>query len=121
MPEQPSSESDAIVILSTTSGAEQARKIAAGLVESRLAACVNIVPLIQSIYHWKGKIVQDEEAMLFVKTRRALFEKVKAAIRELHSYKLPEILAFDIKKGEEGFLHWIYACSAGAAAEEEEQ
>ena len=107
MPEQPSSDSDAIVILTTTSGAEQARKIAAGLVESRLAACVNIVPLIQSIYHWKGKIVQDEEAMLFVKTRRGLFEKVKAAIRELHSYELPEVLCLDIDRGDPEVLDWI--------------
>ena len=97
------------------------------LVARRHSCCVNILPIQRSVYRWQGEICEDSEFMLLVKTLEEEYEKVEAAIQELHSYELPEILAFNIRRGEEGFLHWITAClnkekllSEEAAADEEE-
>ena len=73
----------------------------------RHAACVNIVPGVRSIYRWKGKICKDGELLLIIKTLEGEFEGVEATIKELHSYELPEILAFNVTRGEKGFLGWI--------------
>ena len=107
-PEEP----DAIVVLSTTDGEEPARKIAKELVERRLAACVNIVPRVHSIYRWRGKVTQDDETMLIIKSRRPLFEKIREAIRELHTYDVPEVISFDIARGDAEFLGWIRESTA---------
>jgi periplasmic divalent cation tolerance protein len=98
-----------IVVITTVGTEEQAYLIAREIVERRQAACVNIVPGIRSIYRWKGKICKDGELLLIVKTLEGEFEGVTATIRELHSYELPEILAFHVDHGEPGFLGWIAA------------
>ena len=97
----------AIVVITTVGTEEQAYTIAREIVARRQAACVNIVPGIRSIYRWKGKICKDGELLLIVKTLEDEFEGIAATIRELHSYELPEILAFNAGRGEQRFLEWI--------------
>lgn len=99
----------AIAVVTTVGTEEQANLIAREIVARRQAACVNILPGVRSIYRWKGKICKDGELVLFIKTLEREFEGVMATIRELHSYELPEILAFDVTHGEKRFLEWIAA------------
>jgi periplasmic divalent cation tolerance protein len=97
----------AIVVVTTVGTEEQAYLIAREIVARRHAACVNIVQGVRSIYRWKGKICKDGEHLLIIKTLEGEFEGVEATIKELHSYELPEILAFNVTRGEKGFLGWI--------------
>jgi len=92
----------------TTVGTEvQANHIAEELVVRRHAACVNIAPVHRSIYRWKGKICEDSEYLLLIKTLEEEFPAVEEAIRELHNYELPEILSFKVAHGEGRFLDWL--------------
>ena len=86
---------------------QQAVEISEELIARRLATCVNIVPCLRSIYRWKGRICEDTEYLLFIKTPNRLFDEVSAAIREFHSYELPEILALPVAAAEENFHRWI--------------
>jgi periplasmic divalent cation tolerance protein len=97
----------AIVIVTTVGEEEQALLIAREMVSRRLAACVNVVPGMRSVYRWQAKICRDTEYLLLIKTLDSEYEAVAAAIRELHSYELPEILSFAVARGEERFLAWI--------------
>jgi periplasmic divalent cation tolerance protein len=106
----------AIVVITTVGTEEQANLIAREIVARRQAACVNILPGVRSIYRWKGKICKDGELMLVVKTLEEELDGVSATIRELHSYELPEILAFQVTHGEPNFLAWV-AGSVDKAAE----
>jgi periplasmic divalent cation tolerance protein len=99
----------AIAVVTTVGTEEQAYEIAREIVARRQAACVNIVPGIRSIYRWKGKICKDGELLLIIKTLEGEFEGVASTIRELHSYELPEILTFNVGRGEQQFLEWIAA------------
>jgi periplasmic divalent cation tolerance protein len=99
----------AIVVITTVGTEEQANLIAREIVVRRQAACVNILPGVRSIYRWKGKICKDGELMLVVKTLEGELDGVMATIRELHSYELPEILSFQVARGEPNFLQWIAA------------
>ncbi len=97
-----------ITVVMTSVGTEQqAVEISEELIARRLATCVNIVPCLRSIYRWKGKICEDTEYLLLIKTPKRLFERVSAAIREFHSYELPEILAMPVSVAEESFHRWI--------------
>jgi periplasmic divalent cation tolerance protein len=100
----------AIVVVTTVGTEEQANLIAREIIARRHGACVNIVPGVRSFYRWKGKICQDGELMLVVKTLDEEFESVAATIRELHSYELPEILSFQVARGEQRFLDWLGDC-----------
>jgi periplasmic divalent cation tolerance protein len=95
------------IVLTTAGSDEQARSIARGLVERRLAACVNIVPLGCSVYRWKGRIEEEEEWLLVIKTAERLFPAVSAAVRELHTYETPEVLALDVRDGDPDYLRWL--------------
>ncbi len=99
----------AIQIATTTSSQADAEKIAAALVERRLAACVQISGPIISTYRWQGKVEKAEEWLCTIKTRRDVYEQVEAAIRELHCYDEPEILAVPVAAGSEGYLKWLDA------------
>ena len=97
----------AIVVVTTVGEEESALSIAREMVTRRLAACVNVVPGIRSVYRWQGKVCRDTEYLLLIKTLTEEYEAVAAAIRELHSYELPEILAFEVGFGDDRFLAWI--------------
>jgi periplasmic divalent cation tolerance protein len=98
---------DCCLILTTTSNIDEAKNIAHRLVQNKLAACTNIIPKIVSIYNWKDEICEDEEFLLVIKTKKVLFDAVKTAILNLHSYELPEIIMLSIENGYEKYLGWI--------------
>jgi len=98
---------DKRIVLSTASSHEEARKIAGYLVEQQLAACVNIVPGIESIYRWQGKVESNREWLLLIKTTADRFASVRSAISELHSYDLPECIALSIEEGSTEYLEWL--------------
>ena len=98
---------DKRIVLSTAGSVEEARKIARYLVENQLAACVNIVPQIESIYRWQGRVESSSEWLLLIKTSSGNVPSVEDAIRELHSYDLPECIAIVIDGGSSEYLDWI--------------
>ncbi len=99
--------SETILVLTNTGSPENAIAIAEGLVEARLAACVNILPGIRSIYRWQDRIENDPEHLLLIKTRRALFSQVRDRIVELHTYELPEVISVSLDDGEPAYLDWV--------------
>ena len=98
---------DKILVLSTASSKDEARKLGRALVERLLAACVNIVPQVGSIYRWEGEVEEAEEWLLIIKTTRSAFERVRDAIKELHSYDVPECIAVPIESGSMEYLNWL--------------
>ena len=98
---------DKIVLLTTCESAAEADKIASALVENRLAACVNILPGVSSVYRWKETVERASEIMLLIKTSRPLLAQVRAEIERLHSYELPEAIALQIVDGSERYLEWL--------------
>lgn len=98
---------DKIVVLVTAGSQREAAKIASHLVESRLAACVNISPPVRSLYRWQGKVKDDLEFLLFIKTKRNLFREVKDAVLKIHSYTTPEIVSLPVIEGSAAYLRWI--------------
>ena len=105
---------EAVVVLSTVGSEAEASKIAGTLVERGLAACVNVVSGVNSTYRWQGKVQTEAEWLLLIKTGRDRFEDVRAAIRELHSYQVPEIVMLEIKEGDASYLAWLDAATSGA-------
>jgi periplasmic divalent cation tolerance protein len=98
---------DKVLVLTTAGNEGEARKIAHELVERQLAACVNIVPRIQSVYRWEGKVETAEEYLLVIKTTKSRSAEVQSAIRELHSYDLPEYVVISMDDGGPEYLKWI--------------
>jgi periplasmic divalent cation tolerance protein len=98
---------DKRIVLSTAGSEEEAHKIARHLVEQQLAACVNILPRIESIYRWQGKVETSREWLLLIKTTAERFPAVCDAIRDLHSYELPECVAVSIEDGSPEYLQWL--------------
>jgi periplasmic divalent cation tolerance protein len=96
-----------VVVLVTAGKMSEAKKIARHLVEAKLAACVNISQPIQSIYRWEGKIADDQEYLMLIKSTRELFDEVKAAVSKLHSYKTPEVICLPIIDGSRNYLAWM--------------
>ena len=94
-------------ITSATANREEAERLAAALVERRLAACVQILGPIRSVYRWQGNVDQADEWLCLIKTTRERYAAVEAAIRELHSYDFPEIIATPIVAGSDGYLAWL--------------
>ena len=96
-----------IVVFITAKNVNEGKKIAQNLVKERLAACVNILPGVKSIFTWKGKVDKADEALLIVKSKRSCFSKIVGRVRELHSYDVPEIIALPIAAGHKDYLDWI--------------
>lgn len=95
------------IVLTTAGSQEEAGRIAHALVERRLAACVNIVPQIESVYRWQGKVETATEWLLLIKTQADLYERVHDAVKELHSYDLPECVMLEVSAGSQQYLEWI--------------
>jgi periplasmic divalent cation tolerance protein len=98
---------DKRLVLTTASSHEEARKLANALVDRRYAACVNIVPHIESIYRWEGNVERAEEWLLLIKTTGSAFQSVRDTIHELHSYAVPECISLPIEAGSIPYLAWI--------------
>jgi periplasmic divalent cation tolerance protein len=98
---------DKIVVLSTCGSLEESQRLARALVEKRLAACVNIVPNLRSVYRWKDAIEEEEEVLLVIKTSRPLLEDLRSEIERLHSYEVPEVIAIQVVDGSERYLAWL--------------
>jgi periplasmic divalent cation tolerance protein len=97
----------ALVVLTTVGTEEEASSIARELVCRRHAACVNVIAGVKSTYRWQEKVCRDSEYLLVIKTGAEQYAEVERAIKELHTYELPEILAFEATRGEKGFLDWL--------------
>ena len=98
---------DAIVVLMTAGSREEAARLADMLVGARLAACVQIMPEMESIYHWQGQIRRDPEYLLLAKTTQAKFEELEREVRALHSYETPEIIALPVAAASTPYLSWL--------------
>ena len=98
------------ILLFSTCNASEADRIARHLVESRVAACVNIVPGVRSVYRWQGEVTVDEEALLVIKSRRDLFAALEAELRKVHSYEVPELVAVPVTDGTAAYLAWVDSC-----------
>uniref|UniRef100_A0A183CMS5 Protein CutA n=1 Tax=Globodera pallida TaxID=36090 RepID=A0A183CMS5_GLOPA len=95
------------VVYVTVPSMEIGKRIAHALVRSRLAACVNIVPQLTSIYEWKGKVQEDAESMLIIKTGQERLEQLRELVMKLHPYEVPEFVALPVEYGSEPYLRWV--------------
>lgn len=102
-----SSPTDFVLVYVTTANSEDAKKIGRAIVERKLAACANILPQMDSIYSWKGKVCEDQEAVLILKTRRSLFKELMEKVRALHAYDCPCVLSLPIEDGNAPYLQWL--------------
>ena len=98
---------EARVVLVTCGSAAEARKIAEGVIANHLAACVNLLPKVRSIYRWRGKVERAEEFLLLVKTTRRRLGPLEREIKRLHSYEVPEFLVLGVDQGSRGYLSWL--------------
>ncbi len=98
-----------IIVLSTTDTVDLAQRIAFALVEANEAACVNIIPGIRSIYRWEGKICDEGELLLVIKSSAERFDAIRSRIRLLHTYKVPEVIAIPVSAGDPDYLAWLHS------------
>jgi periplasmic divalent cation tolerance protein len=96
-----------IIVLVTTPNTAEASKIANALVAERLAACVNVVPWIESYYRWEGEVTRDSETLLIIKTTNDRYPELERRVKDLHSYSTPEVIALEIERGSEEYLSWL--------------
>jgi len=102
-----------LVVVTSVGTEQQALEIARRLVESRLAACVNILPGVRSVFRWKGRVQDESEFLLMAKTVKENFERVRETIKEMNAYELPEILGFPADHADPAFAQWVAECSTG--------
>ena len=96
-----------LVILVTVANQKEAIRIGEGMVHAKLVACANIIPGIQSIYRWKGKVVKAQEALLILKSTRPRYHALEKAIKAMHTYETPEIIALPVKEGLDQYIGWV--------------
>lgn len=101
-------EFEPMIAFVTCGSEEEAYRISKALVEGRLAACVNILSPVRSIYRWEGKMWDEKECLLVIKTQKKHFELIEKKVKSLHSYSVPEIIGLTIEKGDEPYLSWLY-------------
>ncbi len=99
--------SDELIVFLTTSNSDEAARIAEALVSERLAACVNVVDGIESIYRWEGNVTRDREALMIIKTTAERYPELEHRVKELHGYSTPEVVAIRIEQGSEPYLNWL--------------
>jgi len=110
--EMSESNPQARIVLTTESTLEEANKLGRTLVEERLVACATLLPVVQSIYHWKDQIQSAPETMILLKTSTEKLEALEARMLELHSYRLPEFLVIPVEQGSGPYLEWLFASLA---------
>lgn len=98
-----------VQVITTTNSSEVAEKIAKNLLNKKLAACVQIINPVRSLYWWQGKIEDDEEVIIFIKTRKELYKELEAEIKNCHNYTVPEILCLPVIEGNPDYLDWLYS------------
>lgn len=98
---------DYIIVFITTSNKKEAKKLATALIKNRLAACVNIIGGLRSLFKWQGKLDEAQEVLLIVKSKKEKFNKIAKLVKSLHSYEVPEIIAIPIASGFKPYLKWI--------------
>jgi periplasmic divalent cation tolerance protein len=103
----PIAKTETIIVFVTVPGPREGSRISKAILTSRLAACVNVIPGIQSMYQWKGRIVREKEAMLIIKTTRVGYRKLEQKIKLLHPYKVPEVIAIPIICGSSQYIEWV--------------
>ncbi len=108
-------DSEVSVVLVTAPDGDTAERLGRALVEERLAACVNVVPAIKSIYRWEGEVETDAEVLLVIKTSTRGCESLRRRVVELHPYDTPEVLALDVRDGSREYLDWVLGSVGGAA------
>jgi periplasmic divalent cation tolerance protein len=96
-----------LIALVTASNKEEASRIASSLVAERLAACVNILSGVESVYRWEGKVARDSEILLIIKTTDDKYSQMEKRVKALHSYSTPEVIAFRIERGSDAYLDWL--------------
>ncbi len=96
-----------LIVFVTTPNNEEAVRLAEAFVSERLAACVNIVAPIQSVYRWEGKVTRDSEALMIIKTTSVRYPELERRVKELHSYSTPEVIALRVEQGSEQYLNWL--------------
>ena len=109
--------SEVLVVLCTFPDEEKARQIGAVLVEKQVAACMNVVPGLRSIYRWEGKVQDEAEALGVIKTTPERYAALEELLCELHPYEVPEVLALPVERGAEAYLQWVgESCGTGRTA-----
>jgi len=96
-----------LIVFITTPNNDEAARIAEAFVSERLAACVNIVAAVESIYRWEGKVTRDSETLMIIKTTDERYAELERRVRQLHSYSTPEVVAIRIERGSEQYLNWL--------------
>jgi periplasmic divalent cation tolerance protein len=105
-----------VIVMVTTASKQEAEKIARRLLDERLIACANIIGPFSSLFHWSGKTERAEEHLIFMKSRKDLFERLAETVKALHSYEVPEILVLPILDGSKAYLDWLGSCLLQANA-----
>ena len=105
-----------ILVLCTAPDADVAARLARGLVDAKLAACVNVVPGLRSFYCWQGEVHDDAEVQLLIKSRHGRYDALEAWLGEQHPYDVPEILALPVERGSKAYLEWVTEQTTGAAS-----
>ena len=103
-----------LVVFVTCANRAQARRVSTHLIRRHLAACVNVIPQVESIFWWQGKVERARETLLIIKTTRQAFERLRAEVVRLHSYDTPEIIALPIARGHQPYLEWVRASTRQA-------
>ena len=112
-----SGETVLLVLCTCPEGGDSAQRLADALVKGRLAACVNIIPGLRSLFHWEGRLEQERECLLLAKTTRGAWPRLERELLALHPYSVPEILAIPLAHGQESYLSWVRASCSGAPAQ----
>lgn len=107
------------IVVLVTCPVEHSERLAVALIEEHLAACVNIVPSVKSIYIWEGKICNDSEQLLIVKSKQNVWEKLRDRLKQLHTYEVPEIVCFPLADGYKPYMEWLGAQVVPACGEDE--
>ncbi len=103
------SSTNALVVFITTADERQAIRISKIVVKAKFAACANVLPNIRSVYRWKGKVIEEGEVLVMLKTREDRYHALEKSIKGLHSYKVPEVIAVPITRGSQQYLGWLFS------------